>query len=449
MSPFFSLWDMAVSLFCYVGESFAAVVFLKKFFQSSRQKKIACILLLTIFKMAWYVFFVVWGMPYLMAAVLQHLFFIVLVVLFFQGGREVKILAGAFLILAMGLCKEFLESLFSGGTLIFLHTFRGIPEPFLEEGEILVIQCMEPLICTGGIFLLSRPMESVFCGKTKRWYFLQSIPVFLLIFVVDIAEWGASRGVSVKPNGGNLYYSQLSAYGEICILTLLCAFAAGVFIFGMDELYVQQQKSAKYLAQIASYKMLEEEDRKGERLRHDMKNHVIALKNLLEKRDWEKMEQYLSAMEEQGGVRAGAVTGNRVIDALLYRKKKLAEEKDIPWRCEVNIPRETGIDEFDLCVILGNMLDNAIEGCKALPGRDAFIDVQVKTVKKCLLFEVKNTADLKEIPERGFTGKENPKGHGIGLLNIKDTTEKYDGTVQTEVENGVFSISVLLPFCRT
>ncbi len=96
MSPFFSLWDMAVSLFCYVGESFAAVVFLKKFFQSSRQKKIACILLLTIFKMAWYVFFVVWGMPYLMAAVLQHLFFIVLVVLFFQGGREVKILAGAF-----------------------------------------------------------------------------------------------------------------------------------------------------------------------------------------------------------------------------------------------------------------------------------------------------------------------------------------------------------------
>ncbi len=217
----------------------------------------------------------------------------------------------------------------------------------------------------------------------------------------------------------------------------------------MDELYVQQQKSAKYLAQIASYKMLEEEDRKGERLRHDMKNHVIALKNLLEKRDWEKMEQYLSAMEEQGGVRAGAVTGNRVIDALLYRKKKLAEEKDIPWRCEVNIPRETGIDEFDLCVILGNMLDNAIEGCKALPGRDAFIDVQVKTVKKCLLFEVKNTADLKEIPERGFTGKENPKGHGIGLLNIKDTAEKYDGTVQTEVENGVFSISVLLPFCRT
>ncbi len=187
MSPFFSLWDMAVSLFCYVGESFAAVVFLKKFFQSSRQKKIACILLLTIFKMAWYVFFVVWGMPYLMAAVLQHLFFIVLVVLFFQGGREVKILAGAFLILAMGLCKEFLESLFSGGTLIFLHTFRGIPEPFLEEGEILVIQCMETLICTGGIFLLSRPMESVFCGKTKRWYFLQSIPVFLLIFVVDIA----------------------------------------------------------------------------------------------------------------------------------------------------------------------------------------------------------------------------------------------------------------------
>lgn len=449
MSPFLSPGDMAVTFFCGLLKNLAMVCFLGKFFQSSRRKEILYILLLTVFRIAWHVLYVEWGMPYLIVAIFHNLFLVGVVVLFFQGGREAKILAGAFLILTFVLLGHFWESFFCGAALVFHHTFQGIPEPFLKEGENLIIASIETLICAGGIFFLSRRMESVFCGKTKRWYLLQSIPVFLLIFVVDIADWGASRGISVKSDGGNLYYGQLFAHGEICILTLLCAFAAGVFIFGMDGLYVQQQKSAQYLAQIASYKMLEEEDRKGERLRHDMKNHIIALKNLLEKRDWEKMEQYLSAMEEQGGVRAGAVTGNRVIDALLYRKKKLAEEKDIPWRCEVNIPRETGIDEFDLCVILGNMLDNAIEGCKALPGRDAFIDVQVKTVKKCLLFEVKNATELKEIPERGFTGKENSKGHGIGLLNIKDTAEKYDGTVQTEVENGVFSISVLLPFCRT
>lgn len=446
MSPFFSVMDMAAVLFCYLGESFASVYFLSKFFKSSRIKEILCVFLLTACRMAWYVFCVRWGMPYLISAFLDHLYFIGMAAFFFQGGREVKLLAGAILLLAWALFSYFLESFLTGGTLIFLHTFRGISEPFLQEGETIIVSCMQTLICIGGIFFLSGHMESVFYGKTKRWYLLQSVPVFLLILVMDIANWGASRGITVKSGGGNLYYDQLFAHGEICILALLCMFAAGVFIYGMDGLYMQQQKSAQYQAQIAAYEILEEEDKKGECLRHDMKNHIIALKHLLENRDWEKMDQYLSSMEEHGGVSTGAVTGNRVVDALLYRKQKIAEEKKIRWTCDVEIPKESCLDEFDLCILLGNMLDNAIEGCgRLMPGKDTFIDIQVKTVKKCLLFEVKNTTDLTEKPASGFTRKENSKGHGIGLLNIKDTAEKYNGVMQTEVENGVYFISVLLP----
>lgn len=197
--------------------------------------------------------------------------------------------------------------------------------------------------------------------------------------------------------------------------------------------------------------MLEEQYGQMERLRHDMKNHMIALQGLLDNREWEKMQNYLNQMLQAGNISdSEEVTGNKVADALLYRKRKQAEKKNIIWECDLHIPQICGVDEFDLCVLLGNMLDNAIEACDRMKeGAHKFINIQSGRIKGCLLIEVKNSTSMESIDETGISQKENPEEHGIGLINIRETAHKYDGVVNTEMDNGVFIISILIPLGDT
>lgn len=249
-----------------------------------------------------------------------------------------------------------------------------------------------------------------------------------------------------------LYYDQILSHAEFCVLTALSMFAAGFYVFGMDQIYLEQKKSSQYHLQIAAYKMLEEQYGRAERLRHDLKNHIIALLGLLENKEWEKIENYLKNME--GSAALGTreeITGNRIVDVLLYQKRNIAEEKNIIWECDVHIPGICHINEFDLCVLFGNILDNAVEACERLQrgrsesGSQPFINIQGRMVKKCFLLEVKNSADMSDKNKVKSAGKENPEEHGIGLLNISDVVHRYNGVMNIDVQNGVFLISVLIP----
>lgn len=140
------------------------------------------------------------------------------------------------------------------------------------------------------------------------------------------------------------------------------------------------------------------------------------------------------------------MTGNKALDALLYQKRKRAEENNIKWECDVQIPKGYAVREFDLCVLFGNLLDNALEACGRMRGGEScFINIQAKTVKKCFLMEVKNSVDMEEKYAEGLTNKENLWEHGIGLMNVGDVVRGYNGVLHIESEKGTFVTSILLP----
>ena len=198
-----------------------------------------------------------------------------------------------------------------------------------------------------------------------------------------------------------------------------------------------------------AYKMLEEQYSHLERLRHDMKNHIIALSGLLENKDYKKMDEYLRNMEHGGNLEGSEeITGNTAVDTILSHKKKQAEAKNIAWECSVHIPGTCCINEFDLCVLFGNLLDNAIEACENLPpnsDKDKYINIQAGTVKKCFLLEVNNPTDASSGQVIGATSKKTPGKHGIGLLNISDVVESYNGVTDISIKDGIFTISILIP----
>jgi Signal transduction histidine kinase regulating citrate/malate metabolism len=263
-----------------------------------------------------------------------------------------------------------------------------------------------------------------------------------------VVNWGASNGIMVSSRRNQeLYYDQIFSHVEICVLTGLSIFAAAVFLFGMDRLYLEQKKSSRYQSQVAVYKMLTEQYRQSERLRHDMKNHIIALSGLFQNKEWEKLSRYIKNMESVVLETGGDATGSKAVDALLYQKRKQAEQEQILWECDVQIPNGCGIDEFDLCVLFGNILDNALEACKRVQNRERrFVRIQAKTVKKCFFLEVKNSMDpARHGEKKEAPGQGNFREHGIGLFNINDTVRQYNGVTEIEAENGIFSISVLMP----
>lgn len=373
-----------------------------------------------------------------------------------NGRAEQAVRAASMLVTVItlaSLADIFADSLFSCLFLVWKHTVGHIDVPFFTEEESVLSGQISFAIAIASVYVMRKRIGTVFRGKPWRWYAVLTLPLLVVEAVIFMANWGASHGVLFR-SGGNmgLYYDQIFSYVGWGILSALSMFGAGVYVFGMDRIYLEQKKAAQYQSQAAVYQMIEQQYSQAERLRHDLKNHVLALRGLWEERAWDKLGDYLKRMEDSAQFGANEeATGNRAVDALLFQKRKMAEDRQIVWECDVQIPKRCRISEFDLCVLFGNILDNAVEACMRLQqgereaGRRPFINVQARTVKKCFLLEVKNSMRDAEKQESRFAEKENPQRHGIGLLNVGDVVRGYDGVMNTEMQNGVFDISVLLP----
>ncbi|MCM1499793.1 MAG: GHKL domain-containing protein [Clostridium sp.] len=430
----------------YFGYICAAGKFCKKYLSASKKNEILFVVLSFGAWLLWNIADRRYFFPYFFSAVPNIVFFVALV-RFFQSDREKRILAVSVLIAAQRLSVSFGEASLSCLILFFRHTVGKIQEPFLSGWEIGLIGCADCCFAFLAVFWMSKHLEPVFCGKRGKWYVVLAVPLFMLIAVFDVAGWGASHGVMVR-SGGNmgLYYDQIFSHVEFLVLAVLSMAATGFYVFGMNRIYLEQEKSSRYHSQIAVYKMLTEQYSQSERLRHDMKNHIIALSGLFSSQEWGKLGEYLKQLEENGLEAVADVTGSRAVDALLYQKRKWAKREAVSWECDIRMPKACGINEFDLCVLFGNILDNALEACGRQPsGESRFIRIQAGTVKKCFLLEVKNSMNRTETCREGFTEKENANGHGIGLLNVGDVVHKYNGVMHTETEDGIFVISILIP----
>ena len=447
MKQFLDYADILIAAPCYMGYLCMADKFCKKNLDASKKNELLFVILsfvgwlMSNIASRWFL------VPYIFFVMVEHMLFMGLVLLLFRESWEKKILVVSVLITVMTLVSTFFTSFLSCLVLFFQHTMKMVSEPFLSEWETGVIGDASYCFVIFAVYQISGYMEPVFCGKRKKWYVILALPLIMIITVFDVANWGASHGIMVRSGGSTgVYYDQIFSYAGFLVLTLLSMFVAGFYVFGMNRIYFEQEKSSQYHSQVAVYKMLAEQYRQSERLRHDMKNHIIVLSALSQNQEWEKIDDYLRNMEDIVLDTGGDMTGNKAVDALLYQKRKRAEEENIKWECDVQMPKGCCINEFDLCVLFGNILDNALEACRRMQnGECRFVNIQAKTVKKCFLLEVKNSMDRMEKYTDGFTNKGDSQEHGIGLLNVGDVVNRYNGAVHKEAEKGIFVISILMP----
>ena len=180
--------------------------------------------------------------------------------------------------------------------------------------------------------------------------------------------------------------------------------------------------------------------------RHDYHNHMQVMKAQLALGNLEEIQEYLNALEKElDHVDTLVKSGNLMTDAILNSKLTLARRQKIRINCNAKIPERISVEDVDLCVILGNLMDNALEACKQIAEENRFLRIYMKVNKSQLYLSIQNSA--KEDPdfnEQNYITKKRGN-HGLGMKRVQTAVEKYQGYLNLANEPGIFAAEVTIP----
>lgn len=181
--------------------------------------------------------------------------------------------------------------------------------------------------------------------------------------------------------------------------------------------------------------------------RHDYRNHIQTMKSYALSGDLEAVNRYLDALDSDlSSIDTVVKTGNKMTDAILNSKISLAKSKRVPVITEAQISIALTTAEIDLCIIIGNLFDNAIEANLALPEEKRMIRVYMEMKNTQLYMSFTNmTATKKQRKASGRFLSVKGEGHGFGLLRIDNIIERHGGYINRNSEDGAFTTEILLP----
>ncbi|MBD9116230.1 MAG: ATP-binding protein [Clostridiales bacterium] len=181
--------------------------------------------------------------------------------------------------------------------------------------------------------------------------------------------------------------------------------------------------------------------------RHDYRNHIQMMKVLAANGDMDALKAYLDELDtDLNTVDTVVKTGNPMADAILNSKISLARSRNIPTQVDAHIPVKLKMSELDLCCIIGNLFDNAMEASMALPEEKRMIRVYMDMKGTQLYISFTNFTAAKKLNKvgKGFRTSKG-EGHGFGLVRIDDIVSRYDGYLSRNSEDGAFTTEILIP----
>lgn len=195
------------------------------------------------------------------------------------------------------------------------------------------------------------------------------------------------------------------------------------------------------------YREVDNMYRKMRGWRHDYRNHIQAMKAYATSENWDAIKRYLDLLDDDlTTVDTVIKTGNPMTDAILNSKISLANSRNIKVIADASIPVKLKLSEIDLCCIIGNLFDNAIEASMKLPEDQRVIRVYMDLRNTQLYISFTNfTAGKKMKKEGKLFQSTKGEGHGFGLIRIDTIVERLDGYISRNSEDGAFTTEILLP----
>ena len=304
---------------------------------------------------------------------------------------------------------------------------------------------------TMGCFILFLLSAGLLCTKKGTYLWFVTAVLFCITefgFLNDTL-WCFSNLFHLERLIGvyhNSYFLQTSfatelLYGAVMIAILLLCMAFAFRQIRQMTLFHKEQAEKEYFEEINNrYSQMR-------MLRHDINNHLSAMSLLLKEGRTEEAQKYLQEItNDLESTLPVARTGIHALDMILWNKISLAKESYITIQLTIDgMLTDLQISDYELCSLLGNLLDNAIEATQKLPEENRTIHLRIgKQLDMLCIFCENPFAIVQKEGNRFITLKTDHQNHGLGLRQIKHIAHKYNGTVDIKTEDNIFSVSVLL-----
>ena len=247
-------------------------------------------------------------------------------------------------------------------------------------------------------------------------------------------------------------YRIFLSFGALIIMLIINILIFTIYLKLSEDLELRQ-RNVVYKQEIEFYSKYIEEKKNTmlefRKAKHDLKHQLIYLLELSERRDYDELVAYLEKLivKEPLDIVTIARTDNSVIDALVNYKYATAKRHGIDFKVTLDVPMRMTYNNTDLCIILGNALDNALEANIRSNIDKHYIKLQMRLDVKNLVIIVENSFDgyIKRNKEgRLLSLKRNKENHGIGLQSIQNSVEIYNGFMKPDIQNNVFKLKIVL-----
>lgn len=285
-------------------------------------------------------------------------------------------------------------------------------------------------------------------NRKQKGNYIDFSPLKKVLIIIDIMLYIVFRQyLSMMDNVSLKEPEMLGTEMGLSLLVIISVVGLSCTIY-LKYCMVQDEKR-NYLVRDEVYKKnYEDIDQmlkiSGQRL-HDMKNHFVVIKELCVQNNLSGIEEYVDDIyDEYFNQSFQEWTGNRIVDIILNQKKIIAERKGIEFNLEVKKIPEIKLSDIEICSLLGNLLDNAIEACEKQREEARFIDVKMQAKKGFLFIKIKNSISSKPKIERGvfITSKKDKATHGYGLKSVNRIVKKYEGDISYTIEEETFEIRI-------
>ncbi len=378
--------------------------------------------------------------------------------MFYEGVWGIVYIAFTFIytliFVRQGWIKNFFITLLAYIWILSINAFSTVFISSVSAGnltDIYIEQNMERFVMILTVQLLVTYAYRVTLKVFKRNGIQLKMQEWLLILVVFILSFCVILMIHIV----QLNYNFSVRYHNLLLLSSFCLVAINVVCYYMvvelskanamkieHELLLAESNYRKRYAENAKNQY--EEIR---HIRHDMKHSYGVIQQLVLEKRYEELQQYLPQMNEQlRSIESTINTNHMIVNAILNTKLSAAKKQEIKTLCNtVKDFHIKQIEEIDLCHLLGNLLDNAIEAAVKCPqGKTKYIEIFITERNQILLITVKNSYNQEELPPTLQTSKFNKIDHGFGIKTIKRIAKKYDGFADFYTENDLFCCNVAL-----
>lgn len=431
--------DNVLWLLVEAGTSFFEIILILTFLdgfleEKESTKKRKCFAVLGAFAMIFIVSTLLYSTP---LAVFFNFFIVTLILSFIlYKGKMFQRMFTCILLLALLVVAEFISVYILVLSLDFDPTIIQT-NPALKFAGVVV----KNLLSLAAIKIICNFRKS-YVREAGRLYIslLLVVPAISIFIAIEIFELA-------RAYNSNLYSIMFAFMGLMYINAIVFALFESI-MRNFDKEYKYHMIENQLEMQMNHYNKLAESREILSEVVHDFKNHLNCMYNLYKYNKKAELGKYIENLINVSDTEKVIDTGNPVIDALLHDKSNAAEKEGIGFKHMLNLPSDINIAYNDICAVLGNSLDNAIEACRRIEDQslNREIELSMNYRDSYLVIVVTNTIDKPPQKEGKFfrSSKDTPGLHGLGMQSIERTVRKYNGNMVVKHDSSRFTLEIVM-----